>query len=93
MIAPFFPKLALSEKWYMSWAIFRLPSTMIEDFYREINPPPYIREFSIQIKPGKTHYFEINTFLKKYSFNDVEFIPKNISDINNKSYVFFGVIS
>ena len=93
MIAPFFPKLALSEKWHMLWAIFRLPSTMIEDFYREINPPPYIREFSIQIKPGKTHYFEINTFLKKYSFNDVEFIPKNISDINNKSYVFFGVIS
>ena len=35
MIAPFFPKLALSEKWHMLWAIFRLPSTMIEDFYRE----------------------------------------------------------
>ena len=60
MIAPVFPKLALSEKWYMSWAIFRLPSMMIEDFYREINPPPYIREFSIQIKPRKTHYFEVN---------------------------------
>ena len=35
MIAPFFSKLALSEKWHMLWAIFRLPSTMIEDFYRE----------------------------------------------------------